>query len=161
MTLERLLEKDRQIGIASSEDSVGRATKSLQDLSLMFSHDEANIVKQHCRGESSGTSTPARGQRMYRPLRRVLGDEGLNEGTHQWMSSSTSSGRLPGVYQNVSPSFIPCLGGGQIQHRISIIYSHNCPHLLLLRLFPYLNHLSRSPHHLSPPPSTPTSLPKD
>ncbi|KAI9711611.1 MAG: hypothetical protein M1812_007133 [Candelaria pacifica] len=100
-TLERLLEKDRQIGIASSEDSVSRATKSLQDLSLMFSHDEADIVKQHSRGENSGTSTPARGARSYRPLRRVLGDEGLNDGTHQWMSTSLGhSGRLPGVYQN-------------------------------------------------------------
>ncbi|KAI9706529.1 MAG: hypothetical protein M1836_003535 [Candelina mexicana] len=101
VTLERLLEKDRQIGIASSEDSVSRATKSLQDLSLMFSHDEADIVKQHSRGENSGTNTPARGGRMYRPLRRVLGDENLNDGTHQWMSTSLAgSGRLPGVYQN-------------------------------------------------------------
>ncbi|KAI9775373.1 MAG: hypothetical protein M1835_005848 [Candelina submexicana] len=101
VTLERLLEKDRQIGIASSEDSVSRVTKSLQDLSLMFSHDEADIVKQHSRGENSGTNTPARGGRMYRPLRRVLGDENLNDGTHQWMSTSLAgSGRLPGVYQN-------------------------------------------------------------
>ena len=89
--------------------------RALNEFSQLLSLDESSLFqKQHSRASSAENSTityrstPNRPERMRQP-RRVLGNEDDEGGKKdEWaLSSIGPSGKLPGVYQNVSAHVPP------------------------------------------------------
>jgi hypothetical protein len=102
-----------------------KTLKKLKDLSEMFSHEEAAVVSSHSRsnslgrGEDTASINSQQRRRPHtshhsRPARRVLidgsrsDDEEDERADTTWnLASYGPSGKLPGVYQSVSPSTLP------------------------------------------------------
>ena len=112
-SFERLLSDTRANRNRDSEQSEDgfsqKHLRALNEFSQLLSLDESSLFqKQHSRASSIDNSstgyraTPNRPDRMRQP-RRVLGSEEENERKDEWaLSSIGPSGKLPGVYQNVS-----------------------------------------------------------
>lgn len=119
-TFERLLsESNPSTNRKSDQPDDGSSQKhlrTLNELGQMMSQDESSIFQRHSRNSSFNDAAPnangsilntqrQRDQSLRRP-RRVLGDDGDENGDNMAETlSSLSSGRLPGVYQNVSALF--------------------------------------------------------
>ncbi len=115
-SFERLLAESRT-NRNSDSDQVDETfpqkhLKTLNEFSQMLSLDESSLFQNsHSRtsslqdNASSYRGTPNRPDRMRQP-RRVLGNEDEGEKRGEWALSSVGpSGKLPGVYQNVSIQF--------------------------------------------------------
>ena len=120
-TFERLLSESRLSKNRESELSDDgpsqKHLKKLNELGQMMSQDEASMFQRHSRNSSFNDTTSnangsvrnsqrRRDQSLRRP-RRVLGDDDRDENGDKIADtlSSLSSGRLPGVYQNVRTPF--------------------------------------------------------
>ncbi len=115
-SFERLLLESRPNWNRDSEQSdesySQKHLRALNEFGQMLSLDEASLfLKQHSRASSVDNSSsvyrspPNRPDRMRQP-RRVLGTEDEDSRPDEWaLSSMGPSGRLPGVYQNVSLHF--------------------------------------------------------
>ncbi|KAL9125447.1 MAG: hypothetical protein Q9217_005356 [Psora testacea] len=118
-SFERLLSESRpnrnRESVSFEANLNHKHLKSLNELGQMLSADESSIFRQHSRASSvndnastinySSRGTPGRRRQSVRQPRRVLGDDDDNEPKvrNAWsLPSSLPSGRLPGVYQNVS-----------------------------------------------------------
>lgn len=118
-TFERLLSESRPGRNRESEYSEDglsqKHLKSLNELGQMLSVDESSMFQRHSRTNSmndnassinfSTRGTPGRREQSARQPRRVLGHDDDDEAKDRpaWaLTSSMPSGRLPGVYQNVS-----------------------------------------------------------
>ncbi len=119
-SFERLLHEsrpNRERDSGFSEDGINQKhLKALNELSQMLSVDESSLLQgSHSRTSSMADNTSSvnysyrhnasKRDPSVRYPRRVLGNEDDTEGKERsdWaLSSSISSGRLPGVYQNVS-----------------------------------------------------------
>lgn len=116
--------KDRN----SSElgDTIARKTlRKLNELGQMLSVDESSVLERsHSRGssvndglrsEKDSIRGSTRREREYgpRPGRRMLGNEEEDQPEGWALSSSGPSGKLPGVYQNVS-FLVACLPSSKI-----------------------------------------------
>ena len=125
-SFERLLSESRPVRnreSESSEDGLNQKhIKTLHELGQMLSVDESALFQRHSRASSmndnassvnySSRGTPGRREPSVRQPRRVLGtdDEDMAKDKSPWtLSPSPHSGRLPGVYQNVSllPFHVP------------------------------------------------------
>ncbi|KAL6717942.1 hypothetical protein ACLMJK_004027 [Lecanora helva] len=128
----------------------------LNEFSQLLSLDESSVFqKQHSRASSLENSssvyrgTPTRSDRPRQP-RRVLGNEDEGEKRDEWaLSSIGPSGRLPGVYQNVS---LPTRKAIHHNTPLLILYTANSPadnifliQYLLIRPFPSLRIIFVSP----------------
>lgn len=112
-SFERLLAESRprrnRDSDQSNESSAQKHMNSLREFGQMLSLDESSLLERpHSRASSvhdnasSYRGTPNRPERMRQP-RRVLGNEDEGERRDEWtLSSRGPSGKLPGVYQNVS-----------------------------------------------------------
>lgn len=113
-SFERLLSESKQKRNRDSEQSDDsfspKYLRTLNEFSEMLSLDESSLFqKQHSRASSMQDNvssvyrgTPNRPERMRQP-RRVLGNDEDGEKKDEWaLSSVDPSGKLPGVYQNVS-----------------------------------------------------------
>lgn len=112
-SFEKLLAEERQRDRPHSQDHTTKESlKKLGELSQMFCLEESAVVQSHSRRDSLRednsiitNSTRGRGEQSVRPVRRVLGDDRDDEEERSWgLSSIGPSGKLPGVYQNVSLS---------------------------------------------------------
>lgn len=105
-SFERLLAQDRgKARFGDSGASLG-AQQALSKLSSYWDQDEVDIITKHAHtkgsGVNSGTTTPIFGRSTNR---RVLGMGSDLEDKHLWPELHLGpSGRLPGVFQNVSSS---------------------------------------------------------
>ena len=115
-SFRQLLQSDEQRLYKPLPNSLTRkpTLKALRDLSHLLNDEEMNVVKQEKTDrrisiESTG-STPAHA--VHTPsTRRVIGMDEPVESTYLPPSQFGSSGRLPGVYQNVSLARIhSCIG---------------------------------------------------
>lgn len=119
-SFERLLAESRPNRNRDSEQSEEsfsqKHLRALNEFGKMLSLDESSLFQRsHSRASSmhdnasSYRGTPNRPERMRQP-RRVLGNEDDGERKDEWaLSSMGPSGKLPGVYQNVSNLFShPC-----------------------------------------------------
>ena len=111
-SFESLLIEERSRDSPRPPDVGKKSLKKLKELSQMFCFEEGAVVQTHSRTNSpledaSSTHRSIRGGRDHstRPTRRVLGDDRVDdEDSNGWrLSSLGPSGKLPGVYRNVSP----------------------------------------------------------
>lgn len=119
---------------------------ALSDLSPLFSEEEVDIVKQRSRRysqESGRSSVPM----AVRGGRRRLGVEDAASDRALWPDSKLGpSGRLPGVYQNVSSFTSP---GNRSTNGLTV------PARQAIPLSSHYVHLTCSPHPWSPPDKVP------
>jgi len=147
-SFERLLSESRpnrnRDSDQSDESFSQRHLRTLSEFGQMLSLDESSLFqKSHSRASSvhdnasSYRGTPNRPERMRQP-RRVLGNEDEGERREEWaLSSMGPSGKLPGVYQNVS-SYFP--------HPCPPTSAPNLPAFYLLILSPLKQYLLVRPH---------------
>ena len=119
-SFEKLLtetrEQQRQRNSDHSQESVSkRPLRALAELAELLSSEETSVLRPRSRSDSmqddgsvmSGSMRTGHGRREIgsRPTRRILGndDKEDEDDRNMWaLSSLGPSGKLPGVYQNVS-----------------------------------------------------------
>ncbi len=115
-SFESLLNEERARDSLLPPDDGKSSLNKLKELSQLFCLEEGAVVQTYSRSNSlredaSSTHRSIRGGQDHstRPTRRVLGEDRVDDGdSARWdLSSLGPSGKLPGVYQNVShpPNF--------------------------------------------------------
>lgn len=99
-SFQRLLAEDR--GRSRAAITPKSSLKALSELGEMLTNDEMDVIQNRGRAGSvhSGASTPV--HPATRPSRRILGMEDQIDAEMWPAAHHGPSGRLPGVYQNVS-----------------------------------------------------------
>lgn len=162
-SFETLLIEERSRDSPRPPEAGKKSLKKLKELSQMFCYEEGIAVQTHSRSNSlredaSSTHRSIRGAHDHstRTPRRVLGEDRADDAdSSTWrLSSLGSSGKLPGVYQNVSLSH-PTLPHRSRRSCTTIDESTAVPPRAPRPLPPHHLRLPRPPHPRPPAIHTP------